>query len=186
MSSFNTDSILSLSTLVDTDEFKKATEKFWNDASINNLYKVKDVELVIDYLLIPTAIRVFAEYKQFEYDLNHIDWDILKKFQIKIIKKFQKPKFITEFKKITITPITSSQLVLWSIKDIKKMIKQSKWCCEHDMCDESCLYSEDRRRKIGACIGCYYYDHCKIINGCTARRSSGEYIEEYKYDDDND
>ena len=45
MSSFDT--ILSLSTLVDTDEFKKATEKFWNDASINNLYKVKDVELVL-------------------------------------------------------------------------------------------------------------------------------------------
>jgi hypothetical protein len=75
MSSFDTDSIQSLSTLVDTDEFKKATEKFWNDASINNLYK-KYAELVTDYLLIHNAVSVFAEYKQFEYVLNHIDWDV--------------------------------------------------------------------------------------------------------------
>ena len=165
------DSIIPLATLVNTEEFKKISEKLWIhisnklDKPLNNFSK-------------------FTEYNQLQSCLHPKDWKVLQTFQIRIEKICNNPIHITE-----LNNTTSSQFILGCITHIKKKVQNNKYpmhnrCCYKDDCDESCIYSEDRRRKAGACIGCYYYEDCEIIGGCSARRASGEYIKDYVYDDE--
>jgi hypothetical protein len=61
MSSFNTGSKQSLATLVNTDEFKKASKKFWTGIPGNSLCNLFEV----------------GAYDQFQSNLNSKDWEIL-------------------------------------------------------------------------------------------------------------
>ena len=61
MSSFNTGSKQSLATLVSTDEFKKASKKFWTGIPGNSLCNLFEV----------------GAYDQFQSNLNSKDWEIL-------------------------------------------------------------------------------------------------------------
>jgi len=61
MSSFNTGSKQSLATLVNTDEFKKASKKFWSGIPGNSLCNLLEV----------------GAYDQFQSILNPKDWEIL-------------------------------------------------------------------------------------------------------------